>query len=848
MAAGHPLASRRQPDAPLPDTGCHFCGLALGKGPKQLTVGAETHSFCCGGCLHVFRIMNASAAAPGDGRQSELYRECLEAGVIAAGTPSGEAVAAATDLSQEPHATEITLRIAGMWCPSCAWVIAELLRRTPGIVAARVDFFTDLLHVGYLPHLIDGQEAIRRRIGRLGYQLHSLTDPVADAGRALLLRLGIAAILSANVMMLSFALYGGFFQELESTGQDALALALFVLTTPVIFFSGWPMLRRGLLALAARSLTMDTLIAVGALAAYAASVYQMAHHSLHLYFDTAAMLITLVLLGRFIEHRARAALDPGLGRLQELAHAKVRVLRQGRPRWVSGSALQAGERVIVEAGERIAVDGRVAWGRGDADEAILTGEAQPVTKKEGDEVLAGTLLLDGLLHLEATRLGAESSLGRILAMVHEALQSKNPLEQLADHISRWFVPLIFLIAGSSGAWLLGHGAGGGEALLRTLTVLLISCPCALGIATPLAKVAIIGRARTLGIIIANSAAFARLRTVDTLVFDKTGTVSEGSFILRAIHAPGYDADQALAVGAALEYGADHFLGRELLRQAATKGTMPPPANDCQLHPGLGVSGVVAGVRSVIGSRGLMASRGLALAAAMTQQAGQMEEQGLTVVFLGWGDGVKGFFAFGDSPRPGIKGLVNGLRGAGFDLHLLSGDSATTTAQVANQLGIVNHHGQCRPEEKVAYIRALQTAGKRVAMIGDGINDSGALALADVGVAIGANPALLMAEGADVTLMADPVTRLPEAIALSRLLVLTIRQNLAFAFLYNAIAIPLAVGGLLHPLLAVCAMFASSLTVIGNTLRLAGRTITLGDEVEAWKVGAEERSLANVQGT
>jgi len=816
--------------------GCHLCGLPLGSNPRQLAEGDDKHAFCCRCCLHVYQILAATTGPDADLRATSLFRDCAAAGLIPGGPNPDPRETDTIPPEQTAETSEFTSTIEGMWCPSCAWVIEKVLSRTPGVKTATVDFFSDRLVVCYLPQQL-GEAEIRSRVAGLGYRLRAGDTPEGGADREQLIRLGLAAILAANIMMLSMPIYG-WAGELGATGLNSLAVPLLLLTTPVLFYCGWPILARGLRGLAGFNFTMDGLIAVGSLAAYGYSLVKMAQHQSQLYFDSAAMLITLVLLGRFLERRARVGLRRGLGPLRELTDGKIRVRKDGRTQWLATGELQNGEHFLVEAGEMVAADGQVVAGNGEVDEAFLTGEARPLRKNPGDEVLAGSTLVHGRLELTATRVGPASSLGRMLGMVQEALHSKNRLEELAERLTRRFVPVIFLLAGATLAVLLLRGHFFAEALLRGLTVLIVSCPCALGIATPLAKVAILARARRQGIVVRNSSAFEVARHLDTLVFDKTGTVTEGSYTLRKILAPECGEAVALARAGALEEESDHFLGRELRRLAGAANQAELTAADRCLHPGLGVSGQVAEATTGIGSRALMAQLGMQLPEVFAGKAAAAEAEGATVVFLGWGGQVQALFIFADLIRPGLAAMVAEFKTAGLELHLLSGDSPATTARVAAQLGITNHQGGCPPEAKVAYIQALKQAGKQVGMIGDGFNDSGALAAADLGIAVGTGPSRLLAEGADVTLLGDPVRQLPEVRQLSRLLVTAIRSNLTFAVLYNALTIPMAVLGLLNPLLAAIAMFASSLTVIGNTQRLAGNyrsTIAGGDE----KTGTSE---------
>jgi heavy metal translocating P-type ATPase len=808
---------RRETERSAPGT-CGLCGLPLGRSRLQTKANGETFRFCCPGCLYVFEILfSSSGGAVADFRATDLYRACVAAGLIP-GAARPEPSAATPIEEIDDQGLEMTLKIEGMWCPACSWLIREILLRTPGVLEAEVFFLSDYARLRYLPHRITPTEIIAR-IGRFGYRARSAVGETGRDHRDSLLRLGIAAILTLNVMMISFALYGGFFEDIEAAGLGTLSVPLCLLATPVIFYSGWPILVRGWQGLRIARPSMDTLIALGSLAAYGYSVWQMVHASLHLYFDTAAMLITLVLVGREVEGRVRRKLNLRISELHELAGSKVRLLADGRENWVEAATVRNGDLFAVRTGERVAVDGVVVRGNGDVDESVLTGESRPRGKAADDDVLAGSLLLDGELHLLATRTGPASSLGQMITLVQKGLATKNPVEQLADRITRWFVPLILCLAAATFLFFLMSGADVGTVLLRALTVLVIACPCALGIATPLAKVAVVSAGRGRGIIIRDGASFEQAHRLDTVVFDKTGTMSEGSYTLRDIHAPAYTQTEVLRRAAAIEAGADHFLARVIRRRAKKQNIVPPEAHNLQAFSGLGVKGSVDGQEVVLGSRRFMAELGHPIPARIDERAATAEGEGLSVIFAAWQGEVQALLAFGDVIRPGGRELVTTLADRGVAIWLVSGDSQATTAAVARQLGIANFAGQARPEDKVALIRRLQEEGRLVGMVGDGINDAAALARADVGFATGSSPARLMEEVADVILLGSAPSRLLEVLTLSGRMTRAIRQNLTLAFLYNGIGIPLAILGLLNPLLAVCAMFASSLTVIGNTLRV-----------------------------
>jgi len=817
-----PSTVERQAVQTMAETVCGLCGQPLGHLSLRMAASSEGLRFCCNGCRCVFEILfNLPGGIGTDFRETELYRKCVAAGFIAqAGKAEPIAAEASGPASPEiaGQGLEMSLKIEGMWCTACSWLVQEILRRLPGMLTAEVFFFSDQARVRYLPHRITPQE-IFERLSRFGYRAQPV-DAEPDLGQPeSWFRLGVATILTLNVMMISLALYGGFYQNLEVMGITSLSLPLFFLATPVVFYSGWPILLRGWHGLSLGRPSMDTLIATGSLAAYGYSVARMQTGSLHLYFDTAAMLITLVLIGREVEGRVRRRINLRAYELFELAGAKARRLFEGREQWVAASAVKCGDRVVVKAGERVPVDGRVVDCQATVDESMLTGESRPVAKAVDDDVLAGTLLLDGEVELCATRVGAASSLGQMIELIRDALAGKNPVEQFTDRLTHWFVPLIFCLAAVTFFGLRFTGGAAESALLRALTVLVIACPCALGIATPLAKVAVVSAGRSRGILIRDPTAFEQAYRLDTMVFDKTGTVTRGSFTLLEVYAPDHSEADVLRRAAAVESGAEHFLAREIGRQAERRGGEPLVADTLQNHAGLGVSGRVAGDQTAVGSRRFMGELGLPIPASISERAAAAEEQGMSVVFAAWLGEVRALMTFGDSIREGARQLIDALTAKGIEVWLVSGDSQATTAAVAGRLGVTRFAGQAKPEDKVAIIHRLQAEGRQVGMIGDGINDAAALALANVGFAMGSNPARLMEEASDVTLFGSSPERLLSVLTLSARLATAIRQNLTLAFLYNGIGMPLAMLGLLNPLLAVFAMFASSLTVIGNTLRV-----------------------------
>ncbi len=808
---------------------CCLCGIPVGRSKVNEVLDRQTFSFCCPGCRQIFLLLfNSPGGLPSNFRDTELYRACVEAGIIPRQENGREPSPTSEEVPFPP--LNLALKVEGMWCPSCSWLIEEVLRRTRGIAEAQVSFLSDIIQVKYFPHILSPQE-ITSRISRLGFR--PLPFEEAPAGipekRNLLIRLGISGILTANIMMVSAALYFGFLQDLTPKVIAYFSYPLGLLAAPVVFYGGLPILRRGWAGARFGAPSMDTLISVGALAAFFYSVLQTARGSLHLYFDTAAMLITFVLLGKYIESYARDKVAAGITELYNLSRLKARISRSSlmggvKEKWVSSEGLSPGDEFLVWAGERISLDGRVVSGQGEVDESILTGEARPIRKKSGDEVMGGTLLLNGDLTIRTTRVGAESSLGQMIALMQDALARKNPAEVLADRITHWFVPAIVLLAFVTSLYLAFSQRSLEEALLRGLTVLLISCPCALGLATPIVKLAVMGLARKQGILIRDPGVLERACRLDTVVFDKTGTLTEGKFSLQHIFTTDGKEDEALARISALESRSDHFLAREVVRRAREKSSTPYEVIDFEFLEGKGVKGRVRGDLVWAGNRRLLNALKPESALEVEEKAIAFEKEGRTVVFFGWGKELKGFLVFGDRLRKGIREMVEKLRSRSIPARIVSGDGEETTAAVAEEAGIRDPFGQALPQDKVVYIRTLQDEGYHVGMVGDGMNDAPALAQADVGFAVGTGTHILR-EASDFTFLAQDPTKVLQALTLSKLAMKAIRQNLFFAFFYNCLAIPLAMAGFLNPLIAVAAMFVSSLTVIGNAVRISRQEIS-----------------------
>lgn len=810
---GSPLS---QEPGRSPAIHCHLCGLPVKGTDIPYSTGSGILHFCCHGCQQVFLLLSAATGVLPEGfRETELYRVCVEAGIIPASGPQADAPSGRADINLPP--LELSCVVDGMWCPSCAWLIEQVLGRMAGVSDVKVSFVSDRLRLSYLPHIISPTQIVSR-IGRLGYQLTGPREEKADEKKKDgVLPLCVSAFLTANIMMASVFFYGFF--DLPQAILRGFSYPILVMTSFVLFWAGLPILKRGLASLTYGAPSMDTLISIGALSAYLYSVSQIATGGLHLYFDTSSMLITLVLYGRFIETRARRGIHSGMLDLYQISRGKVRIARDGRQAWLPADIIKPGQHFTVLAGETVPLDSRIIDGYATIDESLLTGEAVPRERHPGDMLRSGSTVRDGEVKLEAIRTASEGLVGKMIAAIENALEKKDAYERLADRIGRFFVPVVLAISAGTAFFVWTSGSSAGEGLLRGLTVLFISCPCTLGIAIPLVKVAAVASARRTGVILRDPDALERMHAVDTIVFDKTGTLTEGNFSLQQVVDREKDLTGLFSRLASVEVHSRHFIGRQIVGEAARRGAGLTSCDAFRTHEGLGVTGIAAGSTICIGNRALMETYGMALDQAMDREAAASEKKGSTCVFFAWDQSVRGFLVFGDSVRKGAKKLITELKARGIEVWLVSGDAEPTTGAIAYELGIDNFRGRVLPDGKAELIETLLKHGRRVAMIGDGINDAPALAGAQVGCAFGAG-ADLIRETADITFLFPDPGKLLGAFELSTTTRRTIWQNLVFAFSYNAVAIPLAAMGILNPFIAVIAMVGSSLTVTGNALRVS----------------------------
>jgi cation-transporting ATPase V/Cu+-exporting ATPase len=704
---------------------------------------------------------------------------------------------------------QVELELEGMTCASCAARIEKVLNKQPGVTQANVNFATERARVVVDPEQPAAADALIAAVERAGYGARPRTsepdERAAAEGRAYLRRFLVAAVLTAPAMAIAML-----------SDERWAMVAAWILVTPVQFWAGWGFLANAARLARRREANMDTLIAVGTLAAYLYSSWAVLAMRDDVYFETAGTIITLILLGKYLEATSRGRASAAIRDLLRLGAKEARVLRDGAELLIPTEQVVPGDRLVVKPGEKIPIDGVVRSGASAVDESMVTGESVPREKGPGDDVIGGTINQHGVLTIEATRVGDETVLAQIVRMVEDAQGSKAPIQRLADRVAAVFVPIVLVVAaGTFVVWLAtGHDVADG--LISAVAVLIVACPCAMGLATPAAIMVGTGRGAQLGVLIRNGEVLERSRSVDAIVLDKTGTVTHGRMRVTDVVAP--DEAEALRMAAAVEAGSEHAIARAVVAAAVERGREIPAAEGFRAASGLGAVGTVDGQAVTVGRPAFLVERGLAPDPDLDRRRGELEREGKTVFAVGWDGRVRGLIAVADTIKPTSAAAVGALRELGLDVVMLTGDNRASAEAIARQVGIKKVRAEVLPSEKVDEVERLQAGGKRVAMVGDGINDAPALAKADLGVAIGSGTDIAI-EASDITLVGDDLLGVPTAIRLARRTYRTIVQNLFWAFVYNTALIPLAALGLVNPMLAAGAMAASSVSVIGNALRL-----------------------------
>ncbi|SNY40792.1 Cu+-exporting ATPase [Pseudomonas sp. LAMO17WK12:I6] len=713
----------------------------------------------------------------------------------------------------------VELNIDGMTCASCVGRVERALNKVPGVKSVSVNLANERAHLELLGQ-VDIQSLLDA-VSKAGYSasVWQAEHPATD-NQQQRLQHERWALICAIVLALPLVLP----MLLQPFGIHWMlpAWAQFALATPVQFIFGARFYVAAWKAVRAGAGNMDLLVALGTSAGYGLSLYEWATAAgrmPHLYFEASAVVIALVLLGKYLESRAKRQTASAIRALEALRPERAIQVIDGREQDVAISALRLNDQVLVKPGERFPVDGEVLEGQSHADEALISGESLPVPKQPGDKVTGGAINGEGRLLVRTTALGAESVLARIIRLVEDAQAAKAPIQKLVDKVSQVFVPSVLLIALATliGWWL--YGAPMETALINAVAVLVIACPCALGLATPTAIMAGTGVAARHGILIKDAEALERAHAVDNVVFDKTGTLTSGTPRIAHFSALDGDENTLLTLAGALQRGSEHPLAKAVLDAAAERDLSVPDVSDSQSLTGRGIAGNLGGRRLALGNRRLLEESGLS-AGNLAESAKAWESQGRTLSWLieqSPEPRVLGLFAFGDTLKPGALQAVQQLAVRGIHSHLLTGDNRGSARVVAEALGIENVHAEVLPADKAATVAELKKTGV-VAMVGDGINDAPALAAADIGIAMGGGTDVAM-HAAGITLMRGDPRLVPAALEISRKTYAKIRQNLFWAFVYNLIGIPLAALGFLNPVLAGAAMALSSVSVVSNALLL-----------------------------
>ena len=707
----------------------------------------------------------------------------------------------------------LELPISGMSCASCANRVERGLNGVDGVVAT-VNYATERATVDFDPAAVQPEDLVRA-VEEVGYGAALPGEAEAvDSSDSLRRRLIASAALTLPVLLLSMV------SPLQFGGWEWVAFAL---ATPVVVWGAWPFHTAAWANARHRAATMDTLVSVGVLAAWTWSVYALFADT-DTYFETASVITTFILAGRWFEARAKRRAGAAIGALLELGAKDVAILDpDGTERRVAIEQLVPGDRFVVRPGEKVATDGVVEEGSSAVDMSMLTGEAAPVEVGPGTEVAGATVNAGGRLVVRATRVGADTAVAQIARLVTEAQAGKAPIQRLADRVSGVFVPVVIALSVATLLAWLAFGGSGTDAFTAAVAVLIIACPCALGLATPTALMVGTGRGAQLGLVIKGPEILESTRAVDTIVLDKTGTVTTGrmSLVDVAVTA-GTTREEALRLAGAVEDASEHPVARAIAKAANAERVVaaggPPAVDGFANLEGLGVEGNVDGHALLVGRPGLLAERGYDLPPELAAARADAERRGRTAVAAAWDGQARVVFVVADTVKPTSAGAVDALKRLGLRPVLLTGDNETTARAVADEVGIDEVIAEVMPADKAAVVTRLQAEGRIVAMAGDGVNDAPALAQADLGLAIGTGTDVAI-EASDLTLVSGDLRAAADAIRLSRATLRTIKQNLGWAFGYNVAAIPLAAAGLLNPAIAAAAMALSSVSVVGNALRL-----------------------------
>ncbi len=815
---------------------CFHCGLPVTEeGRQEAEVAGEKHEFCCSGCVIVCqtiydsgldgfyqRLQSSEIAPPPDQSQDpeQFDLEDVQAEFV-------------TTVGNE---SETTLLVEGIHCSACVWLIERALEPLDGVLLSEVNLAHHRLRLRWDQSKIK-LSRILKRLHALGYiatpfDVERAEGLTVKQNKSMLYRMAFAGFGMANIMWISISLYAG---ELSASGIDPEHKQFFhwvslCLATPVLLYSGWPFLRGGFLGLIHRQLNMDLPISIGVVVTYVYSTWVTFTGVGDAYFDTVVAFLFIILIGRYLEGMSRRKATSASSRLMELQPRSAMRIENGEPTLVSVRRLALGDAVLVRPGEKLPVDGLIIEGQSNIDESMLTGESRPVKKYTGDEVAAGTVNGQGTLTVEVNQLGQNTTLAKIIHLVESAQGSKAPIQSLTDRIVPWFIAVVLGLATVTFIYWY-YQANFDIALLAAVSVLIITCPCAFGLATPMSLAVSVGHSAGNGVLVKNGAALETLAGATHIVFDKTGTLTEGRMVVSDVYLSSETSlleEQVLGFAARVESHSEHSIAKAITARFSEIddqekfGLKKEKLSEFSSIPGRGVVAVVANHQVAIGNKAMLEEQGIIISDQLNQKSQAVEHAMGVAVFVVIDGKLAALIAVQDKVRDEASELIHTLRAEGLGITLLTGDSQGAAEHVAQALGgnieVIAH---VRPEDKEKVIADLQARGERVVMVGDGVNDAPALSRADVGIAMGSGTDISM-DSADIVLMSNELLKVQFALNLARQTIRTIRQNIYISFGYNIVLVPLAMSANLTPVFASIAMPISSLLVIGNAMLIRKR--------------------------
>ena len=815
---------------------CFHCGLPVtGEGRQEAEISGEKHEFCCSGCVVVcqtiydsgldgfYQRLQSSEIAPPPEQNKDIEQFDLEDVQAEFVTTAG-------------HESEATLLIEGIHCSACVWLIERALEPLDGVLLSEVNLAHHRLRLRWDQSQIKLSRVLKR-LHALGYVATPFDVERAEGlsvkqNKAMLYRMAFAGFGMANIMWISISLYAG---ELSASGIDPEHKQFFhwvslFLATPVLLYSGWPFLKGAFWGLIHRQLNMDLPITIGVIATYTYSVWVTLTGVGDAYFDTVVAFLFIILIGRYLEGMSRRNATSASSRLMELQPRSAMRIENGEPTLVSVRRLALGDHVWVRPGEKLPVDGLIIEGQSKVDESMLTGESRSVKKQVGDEVVAGTVNGQGALTVEVNQLGQNTALAKIIHLVESAQGSKAPIQSLTDRIVPWFIAVILGLAIATFLFW-SYYANFDTALLAAVSVLIITCPCAFGLATPMSLAVSVGHSAGNGVLVKNGAALEALAGVTHIVFDKTGTLTEGRMVISNIFLSdesSLQANEVLTLSALVESRSEHSIAKAIVAKSIETLDQSKPdfpkekVSDFKSVPGRGVTAIVAGRSIIIGNKAMLEEQGVVISDRLNRKSQTVEGAMGVAVFVAVDGRLAALIAVQDKIREEARALIDALQLEGVGITLLTGDSQGAAEYVAQSLGgnieVIAH---VRPEDKEKAISDLQARGERVVMVGDGVNDAPALSRADIAIAMGSGTDISM-DSADIVLMSNDLLRIQFVLNLARQTIRTIRQNIYISLGYNIILIPLAMSANLTPVFASIAMPISSLLVIGNAILIRKR--------------------------